>query len=345
MVIRVLVANQHILESIFLLIFFIGCGPTSGQSLSSSTPTSTTSSSEISAAIAAGASASAAGVQVGWLEDKVKNSLFFNPSFDSSAAMKFSMTSIFRLGLSLWENIAWAGTSCPTYQVGDVCTGTNSQTFTANYSGCSFGASSATWKGGQTLVFGGGAVCGTTSLPVTSSGETLSRMFTGAIGNSPTSRTNEEGVIVYLDTSTPTGWQSQVSGGGLVTGLGSLVGHSINVQGINVVASSKQFNFTLNTVSGQPLVVYKPAGMRTITSGQILIQHNLAKYTGITTFTNVGLSSACCYATSGSVTTTFTGGTYNGKTETLAFSSTCGSATYTAPGASTSSTIQLTHCF
>jgi hypothetical protein len=79
-------------------------------------------------------------------------------------------------------------------------------------------------------------------------------------------------------------------------------------------------------------------------NGVVTVQHNIAQVTATSTFDNVVYGDiACCFPTSGKVTTLFSKGPDKTKTETLEFNGTCGSATLTeASGAS--QTIILRHC-
>jgi hypothetical protein len=79
-------------------------------------------------------------------------------------------------------------------------------------------------------------------------------------------------------------------------------------------------------------------------SGTVNVQHNLLKYTAKTTFNDVTYGDgACCFPTSGSVTTTFDGGMHAGKSESLSFGASCGEATLTTVNGRTIS-YTLEHC-
>jgi hypothetical protein len=95
------------------------------------------------------------------------------------------------------------------------------------------------------------------------------------------------------------------------------------------------------TSSGLTTTGTRAGGDRVISSGTVTLYHNLAKYTATNSFNSVTWgSSTCCYPTSGSVTTTFTG-TKSG-TGTMTFTSTCGAATYV--DSTGSSNVTLTQC-
>jgi hypothetical protein len=95
------------------------------------------------------------------------------------------------------------------------------------------------------------------------------------------------------------------------------------------------------TSSGLTITGTRAGGNRVV-SGSSTLYHNLASYKAVHTFNSVTWgNSSCCYPTSGSISSVLTGS----KTGTLglAFSSTCGQATFTDTDASTS-TVILTQC-
>lgn len=77
-------------------------------------------------------------------------------------------------------------------------------------------------------------------------------------------------------------------------------------------------------------------------SGTSTVWHQVAQYKAVNTFNSVTWgNSSCCFPTSGTITSTITGSTSG--TATTAFSSTCGTATFTNTDGS-SSTITLKQC-
>jgi hypothetical protein len=86
------------------------------------------------------------------------------------------------------------------------------------------------------------------------------------------------------------------------------------------------------------------SGIERVVSGTVYVQHNLAHVTSATSFDNVAYGNiACCYPSSGSVTTTFSAGPDKSKTETLSFTAICGEATLTRANGSTE-VITLDQC-
>jgi hypothetical protein len=86
------------------------------------------------------------------------------------------------------------------------------------------------------------------------------------------------------------------------------------------------YNHTYSTTTPLTITGTMANGNRTIQSGTIVLQHNIALYTATTQVTTpIGFTAGCCVPTSGSATTTFASGTKTGS-ETVTFTSTCGVA-------------------
>ena len=85
-------------------------------------------------------------------------------------------------------------------------------------------------------------------------------------------------------------------------------------------------------------------GYKTL-NGSVTVQHNILQTTSITTYTNVTYNkSACCFPVSGSLATTYSGGSLDGKTESFTFDGVrCGIGTLTATDGTTS-TVTMIHC-
>jgi hypothetical protein len=85
------------------------------------------------------------------------------------------------------------------------------------------------------------------------------------------------------------------------------------------------------------------SGVSRSVSGTVVVQHNLAKYVSLSTFSSVTYGNPlCCFPTSGTISTSYASGPLLNSGETLTFSSSCGEATLTQNG--TSSPITLIHC-
>ena len=163
------------------------------------------------------------------------------------------------------------------------------------------------------------------------------RTVTGPDGNSysVTHDTNSEG----------TGWDSSVAppptndgvvatcaSGGCASGL-SLQINGSHLTGTLTPAGGSATRWWDHTVTtGSDGITVAISGTSRVVSGTVIVQHNLAMFTSMTKFNSVEYGDTnCCFPSSGSVTTTFSKGPHQGKTETLAFGTTlgCGEATLT----------------
>jgi hypothetical protein len=149
-----------------------------------------------------------------------------------------------------------------------------------------------------------------------------------------------------LTTQTSTGYSTGKSGGLTITcgSSGCSSGRSITINGTNWVGTSElgTFNHTISTTS--PITITGSGSSRSVTGGTVTTQHNLAQYTATSTIASpLGFTAGCCHPTSGSLSTSFSGGAFNGKSESLTFNSTCGSGTLTNSNGSTS-TVFLRFC-
>jgi hypothetical protein len=163
-----------------------------------------------------------------------------------------------------------------------------------------------------------------------------------------TERTAADGVVLKIDTSTASGYDSTIapspSGGTHVTK--SATGRSIEILGIHYVAeksatdSTKLWDHTVSSAS--PVDVKIETDGTRLVSGTVIVQHNLAKFTAKAELADVAFDALkCgCLPISGSVTTTLTGSRTG--TETLDITA-CGQGTYT-DDKGVKSTIVLTHC-
>ncbi|MGZ3699709.1 MAG: hypothetical protein ACXWP5_16340 [Bdellovibrionota bacterium] len=223
--------------------------------------------------------------------------------------------------------------SCPTPQAG--IAGTNCSVdstgmiMTLTYNSCDFGNRSAVWNGSVILASNAPVSCGT--FPSQAAGAALARTF-----GPGTTRTIGESVhVALLDTSTPSGYAEPVSGGTLTTySTGS---RQIDIKGIHVQETKEfrgshteteiQWDHTISTPATSPLTVAVDSSGTRVVNGTVTVQHNLAKYTGAVTFSNVTYVAAagCCFPQSGTITTVLSGSRTG--TETLQFTgASCGDA-------------------
>ncbi len=175
------------------------------------------------------------------------------------------------------------------------------------------------------------------------------RTITGPLGNAY--------AITHDTNGAGTGWDSGVSpaptnagvvitctAGGCATDGGTLAVNGSHLTGTVTPAGGSPteiWDHTVSTPSG-PLT-FTASGTTRLFSGQVTVQHNLARYTAVSTFNAVGYGEpGCCFPTTGSITTAYQGGPLQGQTETLAFSPVCGEATLTV--GSSSVALTLLHC-
>jgi hypothetical protein len=197
-------------------------------------------------------------------------------------------------------------------------------------------------------IFNQAASC---SLTRTTDANGNARTFTGPDGGSYSVTHNTHGQ--------GTGWDTTVSpaptNAGVVTTCGAggcASGFTLDIAGSHLLGnvsgpkggSAKLWDHTVSTGTGGVTVSHSGTSM--VASGTVIVQHNRAKFTSTTTFDSVTYADAnCCFPTGGSVSTAFSSGPYEGKTETLTFSATgaCGDAQLTRPDGTTAS-LTLTHC-
>ena len=175
------------------------------------------------------------------------------------------------------------------------------------------------------------------------------RSLTGPTGNSYS--------VTHDTNGAGTGWDSTVSPAPTNAGVvltcadaGCSDGLSLVINGSHLTGTVQESGGSATTewdhtiTSGTNPLTVTGDGLHRVVSGSVTVQHNLLKFTSTTTFNNVGYGDPlCCFPTSGSVTTTFNGGTDKGKSESLSFSAACGEATLTtATGGTTAMTLQ--HC-
>ena len=221
---------------------------------------------------------------------------------------------------------------------------------------------SATWSGGD-WAFAYAASCGPSTgtkagfIPDNqTSGCAITRTSpTGGLTRTITGVNNFQYGVSHDTTGTNTGYNSSVvptTDAGVI-----LTCTAANCTSRSLVVSGSHLKGTLTTPGGSPATFWDhtistPAsgmtvvgtGINKVVNGSIVVQHNLAKFTTTSTFNNVGYGDAnCCFPTSGTVTTVFSGSANDTKTETMAFGANCGETTFTQPSG-TVARITLTHC-
>lgn len=227
-------------------------------------------------------------------------------------------------------------------------------TGTVNWDSCSISGAntSITMTGGWTETWSDVGDC--TLGYLSGIGNTVKRSSTGSVINFA------GGATISTDTAGGTAWDGTVfSAGKVITTRGSTTNRSIAMDPVNTSAIHKVFKgrrgstlFDYYTVPALTVSGSKSNGTtnglgsssanRALT-GTVTIYHNLAKYNATNTFTAVTWADAtCCYPTSGTISTTFTG-TGAPSSMLTTFTSSCGQATLAVTGGSTT-TITLTSC-
>ncbi len=211
---------------------------------------------------------------------------------------------------------------------------------TIAWAGCTLG-SSATLSGGWTETWSAGfCVNGAMPGPLTT-GANVNRVTTGSgeVLSTPL------GATLTTSTTAHTAYDTTAISGSGITISNSAGTRTVLINGLHKVLVGPKgktwFDHSIVSNPGLTLTGTRAAATRVI-SGTSTLYHNLAKYTAAHTFAAVTWGSAtCCYPTSGSVSTSLTGSKTGNVT--LAFTSTCGQATFTDI-ATAPATVTLTQC-
>jgi hypothetical protein len=231
-------------------------------------------------------------------------------------------------------NLAQA--ACTYTNARSTCTGAVSA---INWNGCTLTVGngySVSFTGGWTNTYDSSATCSTAQSGSVPTGHSVTRTMNSFVVRIPggSTVTNDTSAHQnYLGATLPgTGITTTVSGGT----------RTIVIDGMHRVLKSATgtpwFDHSLKssglTVSGAR------SSQNRIVNGTTTLYHNLAKFTATSTLNSVTWgSSTCCYPTSGSVSTTFTGSVTG--TTTMTYGA-CGSATFVdTTGASSSVSLKL----
>lgn len=200
---------------------------------------------------------------------------------------------------------------------------------------------SSQWSSAFTLHYAG---CDSTHARIVNQTQACALTRTTGAGGNTRTITGPNGNAYAIDHDTNganTGWDATVSpaptSAGVVTTCNAggclAAGGTLAIGGSHLTgtvtpsggSATKVWDHTVSTASG-PLSFTETATTRTI-NGSVTVQHNLARYTAVSTFSDVQFTAGCCFPTSGTVTTTFQNGPFQGDTEAITFSSTCGETT------------------
>ncbi len=218
---------------------------------------------------------------------------------------------LWRRALAAVEPSAY-GAACYPFSFSACASGVRTETF----SSCSYGA--ATIDGSVTLTFSDTAACG-----LVAAGDSVARTanfsVTGPYGGTLAVSSPGGGQVL---TRTATGWTFAVPGMERV--LTGPAGH-------------KLFDISTMTTTDLTLTGTSRAD-RTIVSGTLVVEHNIAKYQVALTPNNLTWSAKCTCAVSGSLTGTVSGGADDGKSATVTLTG-CGTADVSINGESESVTM------
>jgi len=160
--------------------------------------------------------------------------------------------------------------------------------------------------------------------------------------------TFKSGASIETDTAAHTAWDgTAIPATGVKVAAavsGSVTTRTVTIYGLHRVIKGTQGQRLADhsiTSSGLTVTGTRATADRTV-SGSLNLYHNLANYTATQTFTAVKWGSAsCCYPTSGTISSNFSGSVTG--TTLLTFTTTCGAATFQgSDGVSTS--VALSQC-
>ncbi|PWU13564.1 MAG: hypothetical protein C5B49_14490 [Bdellovibrio sp.] len=236
-----------------------------------------------------------------------------------------------------------ASNACPTFMsnAGSGCTNTSTSLVSLTYSNCSFGSSTATWSGADLISLTNGTIsCGTA--PTIPPNGILGHGFTG-------NRTASSGTVIAasIDGTNYTGSTAANQWEQVRYTLGTL--STVIVAGVRFKSNSPSIDYTMDQFQSTGLTLGTTATSK-IVSGNLTVYDNINGVTGTSTLSSVTYTASCCQPTGGTISTSFVAGTngsvgssYNGNTETMVFTGTCGQGQYTGVNGTTQ-TVSLVHC-
>jgi hypothetical protein len=230
---------------------------------------------------------------------------------------------------------AWAVPSCNWSSVISACSN-DSETLT--FDSCSSPLDPAIRiRGSESLSWTGANCCNANPLAASSATPcSFVRRTTDSTGASDPMILSIGSNAIALDTETPSGFEKNVSGGFRVACIGTTQDPTCNgqreitIMGAHYTGKTDRSQWDHTVTTDAPLMEQGHGAGRKILSGTVRVQHNLAQVTSVTTIQSpLTHSAGCCYPTGGSVSTTFSGGKMDGKTETMEFTSKCGEVQFT----------------
>jgi hypothetical protein len=227
---------------------------------------------------------------------------------------------------------------CPTLKHA-ACT--SGQTIELNYQGCTTAAGGEIWTGVDQYQFTSGAC----TITPEQSQVTFVRSFPSGMIDS-----NSAGRTIASYTSGASGWEFSVAGAGTTVTIDPASGlRSIQINGVHMVATQsnnvgdhRQTALLWDHTISMSEPLYFDSVHRTISSGTMIIQHNLRLYTDTVRITApLQFQDGVCNPVSGTITATSEGSQTGTQTLTYIGNN---QAVFTDSDGN-QSTITLTHCF
>ncbi len=230
----------------------------------------------------------------------------------------------------------------------------SSTTGTITWSGCSIPGpkASLTMTGGWTETWTDPGDCTNGYLSVSNS---VTRKTTSSVISYP------GGATVTTDTNGGNAWDgTAIAAGGIIQTRANTFNRNISVtpanSGIHKVMIGRRgaklfdyFSVPSLTITGSHTNGsgngLSASGSNRSLGGTVTIYHNQANYTAVNTFNAVAWGDAtCCFPTTGSISTTFSGTSAPTGPITLTFSTSCGTANLATPDNTAGTSIDLINC-
>ncbi len=265
---------------------------------------------------------------------------------------------------SLWRELsvipqAMASVVCPSFKSAQNagCDAGGSSLWIM-LSNCVRGSGTTEWNGTEAMTMSSGAAACQSFPNPGASGALYTQIVQGDRSTSPgtITLTSPEGFHFYLDDETAN--LGNFNGDTIPyvegTGYGRKVTFDASGNRSSLTVADHQWNVGSYNHSIVGTVNLSESGsQQTITGGTITFYHNSEKIIGTSTFTSVVHDDSCCVPISVEITTTFSAGNFTpvgqgtkmvGKSETLTFTGSCGSATLLNTDGTTQS-VTLTRCY
>ena len=215
--------------------------------------------------------------------------------------------------------------------VGSSCSGTvANKTVTSDFSGCTAGRSDEfSLRGQVSLSFDSASTCDTW---LAGSGLPTSGFVTRTTSNFQ--RTNPNGSVVTVTSASHTNYAGTTLGGGVTTtfGVGS---RTVTIAGLRRVRTSADgasvFDHSVTTTTPIVITGTRSSGNRTVQSGAIRVDHNLARFSSATSISGLSWNTSCCHPIAGTLSFSLLGSSSGSITVDYATGS-CGEANISRNG-------------